>query len=95
MLQSLKIFHAKIKMIHSLEKIATKTNNKLTAHNHEKMEEVQLITFLCNPVLLLHNIGKIPNVIYVSPMYTFVCSMQKCDGFVCKVFLCTVILIKF
>ena len=33
-------------MIHSLEKIVAKTNNKLTAHNHEKMEEVQLITFL-------------------------------------------------
>ena len=41
LLQSIKIFDDKIKMVHSLEKIVTKSNNKLTAHNHEKMEEVQ------------------------------------------------------
>lgn len=50
------------------------------------MEEVQLITILDEF-----------QVWFMFPMYTFVCSMQKCDAyvFVYNVFLCTVILINF
>ena len=47
------------------------------------------VSFLCNGNLALlllsvwiYETGAFPSVIYVCPMYMFVCSMYKCDPYI-------------